>query len=61
VSRLNRLLCEDDGQDLVEYGLLASLISIVAIVSIGTLGPLVGALYTYVHIAIRFARAAVGT
>jgi Flp pilus assembly pilin Flp len=35
---IKRLRTRDDGQDLIEYGLLAALISVVAIVSITTLG-----------------------
>ena len=60
MDSLNRFLCEDDGQDMVEYALLASFISIVAIVSISTIGPLIRALYQNIHIAIRFARDVVG-
>jgi Flp pilus assembly pilin Flp len=33
-----RLLVRDNGQDLIEYGLLAALIAIVAMVSVSALG-----------------------
>jgi Flp pilus assembly pilin Flp len=35
---LERLLVRDNGQDLIEYGLLAALIAIAAMVSISALG-----------------------
>jgi Flp pilus assembly pilin Flp len=35
---IGRLVPEDQGQDLVEYGLLAALIAIVAIVGVTTVG-----------------------
>jgi Flp pilus assembly pilin Flp len=40
-----RLYQNEDGQDLIEYGLLGSFISIVALVAIKLIGPLVVALY----------------
>ena len=42
---LSRFLREDDGQDMVEYALLASFISIVAIIAIRAIGPLVRTIY----------------
>jgi Flp pilus assembly pilin Flp len=42
-----RLLCEDSGQDMVEYGLLSALISIVAVVTLKTIGPLVAILFMF--------------
>ena len=38
---VGRLVRRDEGQDLLEYGLLAVLIAIAAIVGIGTLGSTV--------------------
>jgi len=35
---IGRLVCRDDGQDLMEYGLLAALIAVVAMVSVTALG-----------------------
>jgi Flp pilus assembly pilin Flp len=43
-----RLLHEEHGQDMVEYGLLAAFISIMAVVTIRNIGPLVDALYQVV-------------
>jgi len=40
-----RLYQNEEGQDIIEYGLLASFISIVALVAIKLIGPLVVALY----------------
>jgi Flp pilus assembly pilin Flp len=39
------LLVGDDGQDLIEYGLLASLIAITVIAAVVTLGAAVDALW----------------
>ena len=50
VSQLSvRLVSEDDGQDLIEYALLAALISIVAVVAITSVGTKL--LPTYENIA----------
>jgi Flp pilus assembly pilin Flp len=35
---IGRLVLRDEGQDLLEYGLLAALIAVVAVASIGALG-----------------------
>jgi Flp pilus assembly pilin Flp len=35
---VRRLVVEDEGQDLVEYGLLAALIAVVAAGAVGTVG-----------------------
>jgi Flp pilus assembly pilin Flp len=35
---IGRLVLRDEGQDLIEYGLLAALIAVVAIVGVTTLG-----------------------
>jgi Flp pilus assembly pilin Flp len=36
---LSRLFREDEGQDLIEYGLLVGIITVGAIVSINAIGP----------------------
>jgi Flp pilus assembly pilin Flp len=38
---LSRLLHEDDGQDLIEYGLLVGVITVGAIAAINAIGPIV--------------------
>ena len=38
----------EEGQDLIEYALLAALISIVAIVAMRALGTQISALFTYI-------------
>ena len=43
---------KDDGQDMVEYALLASFISIVAIVALRAIGPLVNTIYTNIQAAL---------
>jgi pilus assembly protein Flp/PilA len=38
IKTIRRLVSSESGQDLIEYGLLAALIAVVAMVSVGTLG-----------------------
>jgi Flp pilus assembly pilin Flp len=45
---LRDLVERDEGQDVVEYGLLAALISIAAVLTIQLIGPLVDAMYQQV-------------
>ena len=45
MNNLERFLHNEDGQDVVEYGLLAALISIAALLTIKAIGPLVNGLY----------------
>lgn len=45
-------LKDDSGQDMVEYGLLAAFISIVAIAALRAIGPLVNAVYVNVQTAL---------
>lgn len=49
----SRFLTDDEGQDTVEYGLLAAFISIAALLAIKAIGPLVEVLYQ--RIATAFA------
>jgi Flp pilus assembly pilin Flp len=49
MHRFKRLLREDSGQDMVEYGLLSAFISIVAIVTLKSIKPLVAMLYIIKH------------
>ena len=42
---LTTLTHDDTGQDMVEYGLLSAMISIVAVVTLKSIGPLVAILY----------------
>ncbi|MEJ2007613.1 MAG: Flp family type IVb pilin [Acidobacteriota bacterium] len=44
---LKRLWREEEGQDLTEYGLLLVLISLVAVVAIGSLGSEVNHMYSH--------------
>ena len=43
---LRRLVQDDSGQDLIEYGLLVGVITIGAITAITTLGPRVASYYS---------------
>ena len=47
-----RLLHEEHGQDMVEYGLLAAFISIMAVVTIRNIGPLIVPFYEAVRNAL---------
>jgi Flp pilus assembly pilin Flp len=49
MSRIKQLLRDETGQDMVEYGLLAALISIAALLVVKAIGPLVAALYEKVR------------
>ena len=42
---MNRLVRCDEGQDLIEYGLVAVLVAIGAMVAIGTLGNVINTLW----------------
>lgn len=50
---LKKFLKDERGQDMVEYALLASAISIIAIVAIKAIGPLVKSIYESVEDAIK--------
>jgi Flp pilus assembly pilin Flp len=52
MATFNAFLRGDDGQDMVEYALLASFISIAAIIALRAIGPLVSALYVTVQAAL---------
>jgi len=45
LRQLQQLLRAEEGQDLVEYALLAALIAIASVVSLTTLGPTITSLY----------------
>ena len=44
-TRLKQLLLKDDGQDLIEYGLLAALIALAAIVGVTALGNTISTVF----------------
>ena len=39
---VNRFLREDEGQDLIEYGLLIGIITVIGLISLQAIGPKVG-------------------
>ena len=49
---LKNFLRDESGQDMVEYGLLAAFISIVAIAALQAIGPLVSGIYTKIENAV---------
>jgi pilus assembly protein Flp/PilA len=48
----NRLVREESGQDLIEYGLLVGIITVGAITAITAIGPKVGAYFTNLNAAL---------
>jgi len=49
LEMLHSFLHDDDGQDLIEYGLLAGLISIVAFTAMALTGTSVNDLFVFIH------------
>lgn len=49
---LRQLIRQENGQDLIEYGLLAAFISVVAITTIKLIGPVAADLYDLVLAAL---------
>jgi Flp pilus assembly pilin Flp len=49
---LGRLVHEEDGQDLIEYGLLVGVITIGAIVAIAAIGPTVAGYFNDLNAAL---------
>ena len=52
MNTLENFIKKDEGQDMVEYALLAAFISIVAVAIIKLIGPLINTLYTNVKNAL---------
>ena len=52
MNTLEHFIKDDEGQDMVEYALLAAFISIVAIAVIKLIGPLINTIYTNVKNAL---------
>lgn len=49
---IRNLVVREEGQDLVEYALLAALLSIVSIAALTTLGPVIATVWTRIENAI---------
>jgi pilus assembly protein Flp/PilA len=45
-SLVGRLVADDSGQDLIEYGLLIGIITVAAMTAISAIGPKVAAYFT---------------
>ena len=52
MQKLRNLISDEKGQDLIEYGLLASFISIAALITIRLIGPLIVPLYQAIQAAL---------
>jgi pilus assembly protein Flp/PilA len=48
-NSFNRFVCDEQGQDLIEYALLAGLISLVCVLAITGVGTKVKALFTSIE------------
>ena len=46
MRRLHELLLREDGQDLVEYALLAGFIAIASVAALAALGPVIAGFFT---------------
>lgn len=55
MTRFHGLVRNDEGQDLIEYALLAGLIALVAVVAIGEAGVEVNAIWGQIVLALRTA------
>ena len=53
IARFRALLRNDEGQDLIEYALLAGLIALVAVVAIGKAGTEVNAIWEDIVTALQ--------
>jgi pilus assembly protein Flp/PilA len=52
MKALKNFIVAEEGQDLVEYALLAALLSIVSIAALTTLGPVIANVWTQIETAI---------
>ena len=57
MKALKNFIVAEEGQDLVEYALLAALLSIVSIVALQTLGPTIAGVWDQINTAISGAGA----
>ena len=55
MSKMKGLLVEEEGQDIIEYALLAAFIAIVAVAILVNIGPLIEDIYTQVQEALESA------
>jgi len=44
-----KFIKDEQGQDVIEWGMLAAFLSVLLIVAVGTISPLIGAWYTSVQ------------
>jgi len=52
MNQIRRFLRDESGQDMMEFGLLAALVSIATILALHNIGPLVGVFYVTVQTSI---------
>lgn len=48
MEKMKNLVVEEEGQGMVEYGLIIGLISVVAIVALGTMGTEIGRYFDFI-------------
>ena len=56
LSKMRGLVVEEEGQDIVEYALLAAFIAIVAVAILMEMAPLIQNIYTKVQLALQDAQ-----
>ena len=61
ISKLRRLLKDKSGVGTIEYGLIAALVSVAAVVALGNLGASLNSMLTTVSTVLTSAIAAAGT
>jgi pilus assembly protein Flp/PilA len=60
ITRMRTLMRDDSGQDLLEYGLLAALIALVAVVAVTNSGLAVNTIFTSIATQVQQAAQAAG-
>lgn len=53
MAKMKGLLVEEEGQDIIEYALLAAFIAIVAVAILVNIGPLIEDIYTQIQGALE--------
>ncbi len=53
LTHLRRLIANDEGADMMEYGLIAALISIAALIALMAISPIIGRLWDIVSTAMQ--------
>jgi pilus assembly protein Flp/PilA len=55
VKIVHRIVCEEEGQDMVEYGLILGLVSVVAVIAVTATGTAVNGFWEAIQAAVETA------